>query len=222
MSRYPRGLLSAVLVCASGLLATGAPAQAASVTVTNATRFTDTTGAVVHAHGGDVTKVGTDSYWFGENRNPDDSFKCAVDGDCTYLGSFRPLGITSRDMTLYKDTDGTAYLVSSADENADLDIFRLTADCTGVDSLDANPWPGASPTSSGTPRPPAWPVRGPRRPTSATTRPTARRPLSSCPSMAEHSGKCLDVKDASTATGARLVQWPCGTGTNQQSLKRTA
>ncbi|MEU2339161.1 RICIN domain-containing protein [Streptomyces sp. NPDC006654] len=83
-------------VCVSGALATGAPAQAASVTVTNATQFTDTTGAVVHAHGGYVQIVG------------------------------------------------------------------------------------------------------------------------------EHSGKCLDVSKASTANGARLIQWPCGTGTNQQFLKRTA
>lgn len=40
------------------LLAVGAPAQAAPVTVTNGTQFTDTTGAVVHAHGGGVIKVG--------------------------------------------------------------------------------------------------------------------------------------------------------------------
>ncbi|MFF3334534.1 RICIN domain-containing protein [Streptomyces sp. NPDC002888] len=34
--------------------------------------------------------------------------------------------------------------------------------------------------------------------------------------VARHSGKCLDVADASTANGARLIQWPCGTGANQQ------
>ncbi|GAA4639731.1 hypothetical protein GCM10023196_102500 [Actinoallomurus vinaceus] len=68
-------ILSAVLMGVLGLLPTGAPAQAASVTVTNATQFTDTTGAVVHAHGGGVIKVGSYYYWFGENRNADNSFK---------------------------------------------------------------------------------------------------------------------------------------------------
>lgn len=57
------------------LLVAGAPAQAAPVTVTNGTQFTDTTGAVVHAHGGGVIKVGAYYYWFGENRNPDNTFK---------------------------------------------------------------------------------------------------------------------------------------------------
>ncbi|MGW2572131.1 RICIN domain-containing protein [Streptomyces sp. NPDC001537] len=204
-------LLSAVLMGVLGLVTAGAPALAAPITVTNATQFTDTTGAVVHAHGGGVIKVGSYYYWFGENRNPDNSFKYVsvyrstdlktwefrnnvltqssaaelasanierpkviynsttgkyvmwmhkelatdytqarvavavsdtIDGNYAYVGSFRPLGITSRDMTLYQDTDGSAYLVSSANENADLDIFKLTADYTGVTSLVANPWPG--------------------------------------------------------------------------------
>lgn len=30
------------------------------------------------------------------------------------------------------------------------------------------------------------------------------------------SGKCLDVNPSSTADGAKLIQWTCGTGTNQQ------
>jgi hypothetical protein len=34
--------------------------------------------------------------------------------------------------------------------------------------------------------------------------------------VARHSGKCLDVADASTADNARVVQYTCGTGTNQQ------
>ncbi|GAA2490494.1 RICIN domain-containing protein [Streptomyces longisporus] len=211
MDRRARLLLPAALLGLFALLVTGAPAQAASVTVTNATQFTDTTGAVVQAHGGGVIRVGAYYYWFGENRNPDNTFKAVsvyrstdlktwefrnnvltrnsaaelavanverpkvifnsatgkfvmwmhkengtdytqaraavavsdtVDGNYTYLGSSRPLGITSRDMTLYQDDDGTAYLISSANENADLDIFKLTADYTGVDSLVANPWPG--------------------------------------------------------------------------------
>jgi hypothetical protein len=43
--------------------------------VVNGTQFTDTTCAVVHAHGGGALKVGSYYYWFGENRNADDTFK---------------------------------------------------------------------------------------------------------------------------------------------------
>lgn len=59
----------------------------------------------------------------------------SVDGNYTYHGSFRPLGYDSRDMTVFKDTDGTAYLISAADVNYDLNIYRLSADYTKVDSL---------------------------------------------------------------------------------------
>lgn len=63
----------ALLLGVFTLLAVGAPAQAAPVTVTNGTQFTDTTGAVVHAHGGEVIKVGSYHYSFGENRNTDNT-----------------------------------------------------------------------------------------------------------------------------------------------------
>lgn len=210
-----RRVLTCVLtasLAALTLVFAGPPAQAASVTVTNATQFTDTTGAVVHAHGGGVIKVGSYYYWFGENRNADNTFKAVsvyrstdlktwefrnnaltqasaselavanierpkvvynsttgkfvmwmhkengsdysesraavavsdtVDGNYTWRGSFRPpSGTTSRDMTLFKDDDGTAYQITSAAGNADLQIWKLTADYTGYDSLAANPWPG--------------------------------------------------------------------------------
>jgi len=58
-----------------------------------------------------------------------------IDGDYSYMGSFRPLGYDSRDMTVFKDTDGTAYLISAADVNYDLNIYKLSADYTKVDSL---------------------------------------------------------------------------------------
>ncbi|MDN3297634.1 RICIN domain-containing protein [Streptomyces ficellus] len=54
---------------------TAAPAQAAPVTVVNGTQFTDLAGAPVHAHGGGVLKVGAYYYWFGENRNADNTFR---------------------------------------------------------------------------------------------------------------------------------------------------
>lgn len=35
-----------------------------------------------------------------------------VCGEYSYLGSFRPLGFESRDIGLYKDDDGSAYLLT--------------------------------------------------------------------------------------------------------------
>jgi hypothetical protein len=74
----PRRLwLLAAAVCL-GLLApflTGAAAQAAPVTIVNGTQFTDPNGDPVHAHGGGVVKVGEYYYWFGENRNADNTFR---------------------------------------------------------------------------------------------------------------------------------------------------
>ncbi|MFE8017890.1 RICIN domain-containing protein [Streptomyces antibioticus] len=196
----------------TALLVTSAPAHAAAVTITNATQFTDTNGDALHAHGGGVIKVGAYYYWFGENRNADNTFKAVsvyrstdlktwefrnhaltqdsdaelavanierpkviynsstgkfvmwmhkengvdysqaraavavsdtVDGDYTWQGSFRPpTDTTSRDMTLFKDDDGTAYQITSAAGNADLQIWKLTADYTAYESLTANPWAG--------------------------------------------------------------------------------
>jgi hypothetical protein len=34
--------------------------------------------------------------------------------------------------------------------------------------------------------------------------------------VAAHSGKCLDVRDVSLADGARIQQWTCHGGANQQ------
>ena len=191
----------------------GAPAQAAPLTVTNGTQFTDTSGQPSCT----PTAAGSSRsaryyYWFGENRNADNTFRyvaayrstdlknwefrnhvltqatapelaaanierpkviynastgkfvmwmhkengtdysearaavavsATVDGNYTYQGSFRPLGdYMSRDITPFVDTDGTGYMVSAANENYDLHIYRLTADYTGIDSLVANPWPG--------------------------------------------------------------------------------
>lgn len=64
-----------------------------------------------------------------------------VDGTYTYHGSFRPLGNDSRDMTVFND-NGTAYLISATKVNADLNIYKLTSDFLGVDSLVQTLWPG--------------------------------------------------------------------------------
>jgi hypothetical protein len=193
-----------------GALLTGT-AHAATVTVPNATRFTDTTGAVVHAHGGGVIKVGSYYYWFGENRNEDNTFRYVsayrstdlrtwefrrhvltratdpelsvanierpkviynsttgtfvmwmhkengsdynearaavavsdtVDGDYTWQGSFRPLGYMSRDITLFRDDDGTGYMISAANNNRDLHVYRLSPDYLTVESRVQLLWPG--------------------------------------------------------------------------------
>ncbi len=55
-------------------------------------------------------------------------------GPFTYHGSFQPNGMQSRDMTLFKDTDGTAYLISSSDNNYNLRIYKLTSDYLAIDS----------------------------------------------------------------------------------------
>lgn len=55
-----------------------------------------------------------------------------VCGTYTYVKSFRPLGHASRDMTLFKDDDGTGYLIASTDMNNPLRIFKLTSDYMDV------------------------------------------------------------------------------------------
>ena len=198
------------VAAAAVVVAVAGPAQAA-VTVTNGTQFTDTSGNIVHAHGGGVLQVGSYYYWFGENRNTDDTFKAVsayrstdlrtwefrgdvltqssaselqsakierpkviynastgkfvmwmhketaadygearsavassstVDGAYTYHGSFRPQNTyMSRDITLYND-NGTAYMISAADENYDLMIYRLSADFLSIASVVGNFWDG--------------------------------------------------------------------------------
>lgn len=56
-----------------------------------------------------------------------------VDGNYSWIKSFRPNGNMSRDCTLYKDEDGTAYFISAANENADLKVYRLTEDYTDIE-----------------------------------------------------------------------------------------
>jgi hypothetical protein len=207
--RFSSIVATATLLASAALLGPATPAQAAPVTIANGTQFTDTGGNGVHAHGGGVIQVGAYYYWFGENRNADDTFRAVsvyrstdlrtwefrhdvltrssaaelqsskierpkviynastgrfvmwmhkenatdygearaavassatVDGDYTYHGSFRPFGThMSRDITLYND-NGTAYMLSAADENRDLHIYRLTADYLNVQTLVGNFW----------------------------------------------------------------------------------
>jgi hypothetical protein len=52
-------------------------------------------------------------------------------GPFQYRGSFRPNGQESRDMTVFKDDDGAAYLFYSSQKNATMHITRLTDDYLG-------------------------------------------------------------------------------------------
>jgi len=60
----------------------------------------------------------------------------------TFVKSFRPFGNMSRDCTLYKDQDGSAYFFSSARENYDMMLYKLTDDYTDVKKQIATLWPG--------------------------------------------------------------------------------
>lgn len=211
MSTRTRVAAFAVFAAIAALLTPPAPASAASVTVVNAVQFKDTAGNPVHAHGGGILKHGSYYYWFGENRNANNTFRAVsvyrstdlknwefrrdvltqssaselqvanierpkviynastgqfvmwmhkengvdygearaavavsstVDGAYTYRGSFRPLGThMSRDITTFVDTDGTGYMISAANENYDLHVYRLTADYTNTAAL-VRSWPG--------------------------------------------------------------------------------
>jgi len=50
------------------------------------------------------------------------------EGPFEYLGSMRPNGQMSRDMTLFKDTDGRAYHIFSSENNATMHVSLLTPD----------------------------------------------------------------------------------------------
>jgi Beta-xylosidase len=60
----------------------------------------------------------------------------------TYQRSFRPFGNMSRDCTLFLDDDGSAYFFSSARENYDMMMYRLTDDFLDVKEQVATLWPG--------------------------------------------------------------------------------
>lgn len=52
----------------------------------------------------------------------------SITGPYKYHWSGRPLGIKSRDCNVFIDNDGTAYFISTTNENRDLGLFRLSDD----------------------------------------------------------------------------------------------
>ena len=65
-------------------------------------------------------------------------------GPFNYLGSFQPGGYDSRDMTVFADTDGAAYLFYSSDWNKTLRIARLSDDYRSVTAEAATAFEGQS------------------------------------------------------------------------------
>lgn len=59
-----------------------------------------------------------------------------ITGPYKFISSFRPNGNMSRDMTLYQDDNGAAYLIYSSRENYDLRIAKLTDDFLAVTAAD--------------------------------------------------------------------------------------
>ncbi|PMD45579.1 carbohydrate-binding module family 35 protein [Hyaloscypha variabilis F] len=57
----------------------------------------------------------------------------SICGDYTYLGASQPLGFQSRDLNVFKDTDGTAYLLTEDRANG-LRIDLLSSDYLSVES----------------------------------------------------------------------------------------
>lgn len=51
-----------------------------------------------------------------------------VDGNYSYVGSYNPRGNQSRDMTVFQDTDGSAYLIYATNNNSALNIDKLSSD----------------------------------------------------------------------------------------------
>lgn len=54
-------------------------------------------------------------------------------GPFKYLGSYRPNGKMARDMTVFVDDDGTAYLYASGNENMTMYCHKLTDDYLGIE-----------------------------------------------------------------------------------------
>lgn len=54
-----------------------------------------------------------------------------IGGNYTWQGHYRPLGLDSKDMNVFKDTDGKAYMISSITNNSQVVIMELNASYTG-------------------------------------------------------------------------------------------
>lgn len=70
-------------------------------------------------------------HWEARNYGASEAavFECdSVGGDYEYVWSGRPMGTKSRDCNVFVDNDGTAFFISTTDENTNLGLFMLTSD----------------------------------------------------------------------------------------------
>ena len=65
----------------------------------------------------------------------------SVEGPYFYTGSFRPLGNMSRDLNVFTDDDGQAYIISTTDDNRTLNIYALDDDAMSVREKTASLFP---------------------------------------------------------------------------------
>ncbi|WP_293313761.1 RICIN domain-containing protein [Pedobacter sp. UBA5917] len=54
-----------------------------------------------------------------------------IGGNYSWKGHYRPLGLDSKDMNVFKDTDGKAYMISSVSGNSQVAIMELNSSYTG-------------------------------------------------------------------------------------------
>ena len=86
-------------------------------------------------------KTGKYVMWFHSDRDDYQFARAGVaisdnpKGPFVFLRDFTPNKQDSRDMTVYKDKDGVAYLFHSANRNKTMNVARLTEDYTDVDGL---------------------------------------------------------------------------------------
>ena len=70
-------------------------------------------------------------HWEARNYGASEAamFECdSVNGDYQYVWSGRPMETKSRDCNVFVDTDGSAFFISTTDENTNLGLFMLTTD----------------------------------------------------------------------------------------------
>lgn len=70
-------------------------------------------------------------HWEASNYGASEAgvFQCdKINGDYEYVWGGRPLDTKSRDCNIFVDDDGTAYFISTTDENTNLGLFKLSDD----------------------------------------------------------------------------------------------
>lgn len=126
-----RRLLAVPALCALLLWLTAAPAQAAALTITPGTVWTDTAGNVIQAHGEGITKVGSTYYWLGEDKtsgSPFQNIRCYSSADLrtwTFVanvltrqssGDLGPSRIVERPHVIYNASTSTYVMYMHIDD----------------------------------------------------------------------------------------------------------